>query len=666
MNNLEIEASNLELIFNASPISMFVLNEYSQLEKINDAALEFVDCNREETLGKHYCNVVYCMGDIEDDRGCGLGLRCQVCELRLAINSAFVTGQATVHFEFNNILIREEKEREFWFRSSITPIMVEGKCKVVLALVDITKQKQAEIALCANEESDRLLYKKYHALVMNMPNCLAYNKIIYDGAGTPIDYKIIEVNKAYENTFNISQEDIVGKRYSELFSSVDPETYERRMADYREVALNGRSKVLPLIYFERFKRWVSIGLYSPEPGYFVSIYSDMTERKLVENELKHAKKEAEDANRVQCRFLENMSHEVRNSINGIVGMIDLTILTDLSIEQKENLKVIKKSADSLLKIINELQDFTKIESGNLVINKIGFNVRKLVEELIDESAPLAIKKGLKLNYVISSFIPRVVIGAPNQLKQVLGNLLDNALKFTENGQVTLSVTRMTKLKEMVELKFSVTDSGIGISKEEQSKLFRPFSQAKGSISKNYEGIGLGLVITRKLVQNMGGTIWVESEKGSGSSFQFTLNFMSQLESNKNYHPDALLTLTMKSLQILVVEDDPVNLTVLTRMLKGKGHTIDTAANGSEALVLHGRKPYDVIFMDIQMPIMDGIEATVLIREKEGLVRHTPIIALTAHALQRDREKLLSYGMDEYISKPIKIEELFLKLEQVST
>lgn len=529
---------------------------------------------------------------------------------------------------------------------------------------DFNGTKAGGNSFAANEEIYRLLYKKYRALVMNMPNCLAYNKIIYDEAGNPIDYQIIEVNEAYEKTFNISQEDIVGKRYSELFSSVDPEKYDRRMADYREVAISGISKILPLIYFERFKRWVSVGLYSHDPGYFVSIYSDMTERKLVEDELKHAKEEAEAANRAQCKFLENMSHEIRNAINGIVGMIDLTILTDLSNEQKENLKVVKSCADSLLKIINGIQDFMKIESGNSVIDKIGFNIRKLIEELIVENSPLAIKKGLELNYACSSFVPQVVIGAPNQLKQVLGNLLDNALKFTEDGQVTLSVTSISKLKEMVELKFSVTDSGIGISKEEQSLLFRPFNQANGSISKNYEGIGLGLVITRKLIRKMGGTIWVESETGSGSSFQFTLSFTSQPESNKNSYSNALLTPTMKSLQILVVEDDPVNLTVLTRMLKGKGHTIETATNGSEALVLHRQKLYDVIFMDIQMPIMDGIEATVLIREREGLDRHTPIIALTAHALQRDREKFLLYGMDEYISKPIKMEELFLKLEQV--
>jgi len=543
--------------------------------------------------------------------------------------------------------------------------MVEGKPKSVSDLGNITEQKQSKKALLTNEERYRLLYKKYHALVMDMPNCMAYNKIIYDEAGNPIDYQIIEVNKAFEKKVNLSKEDIVGKRYSELFSTIDSEKYESRMAAYREVALSGISKVLPLCYFEWCGRWVSEDVYSLEPGYFVSIYTDMTERKLVENELRQAKQEAEDENRVLYESLANMSHEIRTSIYGAIGMIDLTLISDLSDEQEKNLEVVKNCADSLLKIINGIQNCPKIEVGNLVIDKMDFNIRALLEEVINESSSLAIKKGLNLFYDCASFIPQVVIGSPIQLKHVLGNLLDNALKFTEEGQVTLSVTRIAKIKEVIELKFSVTDSGIGISKEEQLRLFRPFSQTDGAISKGYHDIGLGLLIARKLIWKMGGAIWVETENERGSSFHFTVKFSLQQESSKNFHARTLPTPTVKLLKILVVEDDPVNLTVLERMLKGKGHKVEIATNGSEALVLLGQKQYDVILMDIQMPIMDGIEATVRIRETEGLGKHTPIIALTAYALHRDRERLLSYGMDEYISKPIQMEELLSKLEKVT-
>lgn len=308
--------------------------------------------------------------------------------------------------------------------------MVEGKRKLVLALVDMSKQKQAEITLRSNEESYRLLYKKYHSLIMNMPNGLAYNKIIYDETGNPVDYQIMYVNKAYEKKINIAQKDVVGKRYSEIFSILDPEKYERRMVEYKEVALSGIGKILPLCYFEWCNRWVSESVYIPEPGYLVSNYTDMTEQKLVENELKKARKDAEDANRATCGLLANMSHEMRNAVNGIVGMIDLTLSTDLSNEQEENLKAVKDCVHSLLKIINGIQDFTNIKAGNLGIDKISFNIRDLLEEVIDESLPLAIKKRLKLTSECSSFVPQGVMGYPNQLKQILGNLLDNALKFT--------------------------------------------------------------------------------------------------------------------------------------------------------------------------------------------------------------------------------------------
>jgi CheY-like chemotaxis protein len=287
-----------------------------------------------------------------------------------------------------------------------------------------------------------------------------------------------------------------------------------------------------------------------------------------------------------------------------------------------------------------------------------------VEEAIKTHASHAVKKGLDLKWEISASIPPVLNGDPNRLKQILNNLLNNALKFTDHGKVTLSVKEIAKTDQTIELKFSVADSGIGISKEEQSRLFRTFSQVDGSITRKYGGTGLGLVISKQLVQKMGGNLWADSKKGEGSSFNFTIKLTLNGELRKKSQINTKLTKTTKPLRILVAEDDKVNLTVVTLMLKEKGHIVESAANGSEVVLLHGQKPYDVIIMDIQMPIMDGIEATVQIRAKEGISRHTPIIALTAYSLQGDRERFLSYGMDEYIPKPIKMEDLFQILDQV--
>jgi len=299
-----------------------------------------------------------------------------------------------------------------------------------------------------------------------------------------------------------------------------------------------------------------------------------------------------------------------------------------------------------------------------VIETIGFNIRELLDSTIKAHLPLAMKKKLKLSCDCSSSIPQVLQGDPNRLKQILNNLLNNALKFTEHGGVTLSAGAIARTDETIEVKFSISDSGIGISEQDQAKLFRTFSQVDGSITRKYGGTGLGLVISKQLVQMMGGTIKVESQKGKGSAFSFSLKFMLSGELSYPTQDTFNPIHTTKPLRILIVEDDKVNLMVLALMLKEKGHFVESATNGSEALLLHEKNQYDVIFMDIQMPIMDGIEATAKIREREGESRHTPIIALTAYALVGDREKFLSYGLDEYIPKPVKMSELFQLLEEV--
>ena len=774
------EASNFEIIFNTSPIGMFLLNENLLLEQVNHSAVAFLGLNRENALGKPIGDGIHCQGGAEENLGCGFGRQCSACVLRLAIGSVFANEQAITQLEYCKVLIHREKERKFWFRASFTPVVIASKRKVAVALDnitdsklleesskkyqeilanardiifimdmdgkileanaaavrsygytkeemlsieipefreladatqeqmnqageqwvlfetrhirrdastfpvevnaqliemdgrkcilsfvrDISERKMAELELQQSEEKQRRLYERYRSLIINMPDSFAYNKVIYDEAGTPLDYEILEINEAYERIFNVSRQEIIGKKYSELYSGEDSELFKQRMAEYGEVASTRLELYRPKYYSKWSERWFAVKIYSPEPGFFVSIITDMTERIRVENELHLAKDTAEAANRAKSEFLANMSHEIRTPINGMVGMIDLTLLKELSQEQRENLEIAKACADSLLKIINDILDFSKIEAGKLVIEKIGFNIRDLLDSTIKAHLPLAIKKKLNLTSDCSSAIPQFLQGDPDRLKQILNNLLNNALKFTEHGGVTLLAEVLALTEETVEVKFSISDSGIGISKQEQSKLFRTFSQVDGSITRKYGGTGLGLVITKQLVQMMGGTITVESQKGKGSTFSFCQKFMLHEELSYPTQDNFSSAHTMKPLRILIVEDDKVSLMVLDLMLKEKGHFIESATNGSEALVLHAKNQYDVIFMDIQMPIMDGIEATAKIREREGKNRHTPIIALTAYALVGDREKFLSYGLDEYIPKPIKMGELFQILEEV--
>jgi PAS domain S-box-containing protein len=579
--------------------------------------------------------------------------------IRKAIEEVINKGQCT----FENVHLTKDGE-EIPVEINAQLIDFNGR-KCILSLArDISERKRAQLELQKSEKQQRQLYERYRSLIMNMPESFAYNKVIFDESGKPVDYEIIEVNEAYEEIFRVSREEIIGRRYSELFSGDDPQFFKQRMAEYGEVALTGNMLTLPIYYSEWSKRWFSVKLYSPEPGYFVSILTDMTERKLAENELKLAKEKAETANLAKSEFLANMSHEIRTPINGMIGMIDLTLLSTMNHEQRENLEIAKACADSLLKIINDILDFSKIEAGKLVIETISFNLRELLASTTKALLPLAMKKKLMFNCECSPFLPQVLQGDPNRLKQVLNNLLNNALKFTEQGSVTLSVEAISQTFEDVEAEFSITDTGIGISEQEQTKLFKTFSQVDGSITRKYGGTGLGLVISRQLVQMMGGFMTVTSEKGKGSTFSFRLKFRVPEEIGYSAQDPVTPTPNLKPLRILIVEDDKVNLMVLSLMLKEKGHFVEPASNGAEALLLHEKNQYDVIFMDIQMPVMDGVEATTKIREREGKSRHTPIIALTAYALVGDREKFLSYGLDEYIPKPVKMEDLFRILELV--
>jgi two-component system, sensor histidine kinase len=375
---------------------------------------------------------------------------------------------------------------------------------------------------------------------------------------------------------------------------------------------------------------------------------------------------AKASDEAKSKFLAHMSHELRTPVNGVLGMLELVSHTEAGPKRAHYLETARQSAELLLGIIDGVIDISKIEAGNIQLEEIPFDLREAIDAATGAFSDLAHSKGLEMTSTIPVNLPTALIGDPGRLQQILTNLVGNALKFTEKGEIGLRVQTIETNVDSAVIAFTVADTGVGIPRDKQRHIFDAFAQADSSTTRRYGGTGLGLAIAKQLCEMMGGSIELTSEAGCGSTFRFTARFRRHdLHDNQADH--SLLTMSPQSstpreklgpFRVLVVEDNPINLEVACGMLENLGCQVDYASNGQEALEYHARGEYSLIFMDWQMPDMDGFQATAEIRRREAQIdKRVPIVALTASAIEGDREKCLAAGMDDYIPKPFTAEQI---------
>ncbi len=546
-----------------------------------------------------------------------------------------------------NVKSKNNEEAYFW---GVAAPMYDFDGKIIGAIEcirDISERKQME--------QDQLEAKNRLQAIIDGVHSLVFIK---DTRG-----RHLLVNSYFEEAFGMKKRDVIGKTDRDIFApeiaeqimQVDRKVMDSGEAVHLEVPIPHQDGSVHIHLTEKFPLFNNKG----EVYAMCGLATDITHQKDIEDELQKARKIAEDATKAKSEFLANMSHEIRTPMNAIIGMAHLALKTDLSPKQYDYLKKVDSSAKSLLGIINDILDFSKIEAGKLDMESVEFRLEDTLDNISTLVGIKTQEKGLELLFKTDPSVPTALVGDPLRLGQILTNLSNNAVKFTDTGEIVILTELVKEDKTQVTLKFSVQDTGVGMTAEQAARLFQPFMQADSSTTRKYGGTGLGLTISKRLAEMMGGEIWVESERGRGSTFSFTANFgLGKEKAKKQYKPASEL----RGMRVLVVDDNATSRDILQEMLESFTFEVTVAASGPEGITelenAEDDKPFELVVMDWKMPGMDGIEASKRIKAHEGLNKIPAIVLVTAYGREEIMQQADEVGLEGFLLKPVNPSILF--------